>query len=504
MNNLRLASAAALVGALLAPCRVSAVTAPEPLPPVPSASQLAWYEDDLTVFVHFGMNTFTGRSTGLGNEDPNLFYPTNLDCRQWVDVAQACGFKGFILTAKHHDGFCLWPTKTTKHSVASASWKEGKGDVVRELSDACRAAGLRFGVYCSPWDRSQTNYDTDKPAYAKLYRQQLTELLSNYGPIYELWLDGNKANVADWPNIISVARTLQPNAIIKQGPRLEPIREDVRWVGNELACAPLANWAVYPPPDVARDAKQLWFPVECDTPMIGRWFWADTLPLELPTLLNYYYTSVGRGSILLLNVAPNREGLFSRESIGRLHEFHAAIRRIFGTDFAAGGRAIASNVRGNDPRFGASQVLDGRADTFWSTDNDVTNAWIEVDLDAERTFNVIRLEEMISLGQRVAEYRLEVWDNAGGAWKLVNKGFTVGHCKLDRIPKVKSSKVRLTILKSRACPTLKSIGVHLDTVSPSEHFAPAFANAEATKGTRMPRQTPLPGTAGAVERGSDK
>src|SRR6185295_18155951 len=200
-------------------------------------------------FIHFTVDTFTDREWGYGDENPAVFNPTALDCRQWARIAKAAGMRGLILTAKHHDGFCLWPTATTDHSVKASPWKGGKGDVVRELADACKASGVKLGIYCSPWDRSQTNYDTDKPAYAKLYHQQLHELLSNYGPVYEMWFDGNRANVADWPNIIQVVRTLQPNAIIKQGPRLEPILEDVRWVGNELACARLANWSVYPAPE---------------------------------------------------------------------------------------------------------------------------------------------------------------------------------------------------------------------------------------------------------------
>lgn len=482
---------------MLATGHIRAASPPEPLQPAPSAAQLAWHDYELTVFVHFGMNTFTGRSTGLGTEDPNLFNPTNLDCRQWVRAAKECGFKGFVLTAKHHDGFCLWPTKTTPHSVASSSWRDGKGDVVRELSDACREAGLKFGIYCSPWDRSQTNYLSDKPAYARLYREQLTELLSNYGPVYEMWFDGNKADVADWPNVVDVVRKLQPAAIIKQGPRLEPVREDVRWVGNEMACAPLENWAVSPPPNASNTTRQIWFPLECDTPLIGHWFWADTLPVDLETLLNFYYVSVGRGSILLLNIAPNREGLFSPETVARLQEFRAALEKIFRTDFAAEKKAVASNVRANAAAFAAGNLLDGNAETYWATDDGVTNAWVEVDLGAERTFNVIRLEEAIRLGQRVAEYQLEVWDKQRSAWRLMNKGFTIGHRKLDRIPRTSSSKVRLTIVKSRACPTITSLGVHWDSVSPVEHFDPVFANAEAKKGTRMPRQLPLPGRAGA-------
>jgi len=234
------------VGLMLSLVTVPAAEPPKPLEPVPSANQLAWIGNELTLFTHFGMNTFTGRGTGLGDEDPRLFNPAKLDCNQWVRVAKESGFQGIILTAKHHDGFCLWPTATTQHSVAASDWKGGKGDVVRELADACKAGGVRLGIYCSPWDRSVTNYDSDKPAYAKYYHQQLTELLSNYGPVFEMWFDGNKANVADWGNIIDVVRTLQPAATIKQGPVVKPVREDVQWVGNELACAPLENWSVFP------------------------------------------------------------------------------------------------------------------------------------------------------------------------------------------------------------------------------------------------------------------
>jgi alpha-L-fucosidase len=460
---------------------------PPPLAPLPSPAQLAWQEDELTLFTHFGMNTFTGRSTGLGTEDPKLFNPTALDCSQWVRVAKECGFKGIILTAKHHDGFCLWPTATTRHSVKSSTWRDGKGDVVRELSDACKAGGIKFGIYCSPWDRSVTNYDSDRPAYAKYYHEQLNELLSNYGPVYEMWFDGNKANVADWPNIISLVRNLQPNAVIKQGARVEPITEDVRWVGNEQACALLDNWSVYPPPGTGASSR-IWFPVECDTMMIGHWFWDGTPPKDLATLLNFYYTSVGRNSILLLNVAPDKRGQFSDESVRRLHEFHDALQKIFGTDFAAGKTAVASNVRGNDPAFAASKALDGDKNTYWATDDGVTNATLEVDLGGEREFNVVRLEEMISLGQRVAEYKVEAWNDASKSWQELNHGFTIGYKKLDRFPKVKASKVRLTILRSRACPAIKSFGVHLDTISPTDYFQPDKANMEIKPKAAAPKK----------------
>jgi alpha-L-fucosidase len=477
---LSLLVASALLGALLSPATSAKTAPPAPLSPVPSAAQLRWQEDELTMFVHFGMNTFTGRSTGLGSEDPKLFDPTELDCAQWVRAAKEAGFKGMILTAKHHDGFCLWPTKTTEHSLKHSPWKNGGGDVVREFTDACHTAGMKAGIYCSPWDRSQPNYDTDKAAYAKLYRIQLTELLSNYGPVYEMWFDGNKANVADWPNVINVVHTLQPDAIIKQGPRVNPITEDVRWVGNEEASAPLASWSVYPTPDTkATDQERIWFPVECDTMMVGHWFWDDQPPRSLATLLNYYYTSVGRNSILMLNVAPDRRGKFSDASIARMQEFRAALDSIFGRDFAKGHVATATNVRGNDTAFGAAAAVDGDKTTYWATDDGVTSASLEIDLGAEAEFNVIRLEEMIGLGQRVQRYRVEVPD--GSSWRTIAQGSTIGYRKLDRIPKTKAAKVRLTILEARACPTIRGFGLHLDIVSPAEYFEPAKANAEYSR-----------------------
>jgi alpha-L-fucosidase len=491
---------------------VSATEPPAPLKPLPSANQLAWQENELTLFTHFGMNTYTGRGTGLGNEDEKLFYPTNLDCAQWVRVARETGFKGIILTAKHHDGFCLWPTATTKHSVASSNWKDGHGDVVRELSDACKADGIKLGIYCSPWDRSVTNYDSDREAYAKYYHQQLTELLSDYGPVFEMWFDGNKANVADWGNIIALVRKLQPSATIKQGPVVSPVREDVRWVGNELACAPLENWSVYPAPDSTTptldSARPIWFPVECDTMMNGHWFWDTNAPCNLQTLLNFYYYSVGRNSMLILNVAPNPDGKFSDECVKGLEAFHTALQKIFGTDFALHQKATASNVRGNDNQFAAGGAVDGNANTYWATDDGVTNASLEVDLDGEKTFNVIRTEEMISLGQRVEKYRVEAFvqgemrgpdvepgqiPTIGGGefiaphWQEICSGATIGYRKLDRFPAVTASKVRLTILAARACPAIKSFGVHYDSVSAPENFEPAITLKEIKRGTRAPR-----------------
>ena len=451
---------------------------PTPFGPVPSAFQLAWQEDELTLFVHFGMNTFTGLRTGSGTEDPSVFNPTDLDCTQWVNVARETGFKGIILTAKHHDGFCLWPTKTTTHSVRSSSWEGGKGDVVRELADACKQGGLRLGIYCSPWDRSQAQYDSDRPAYSTLYREQLRELLTNYGPVYEMWFDGNRANIADWQEVISLVRSCQPGAVIKQGPRLAIVREDVRWVGNEMACAPLTCWSVYPPPGDTTANARIWFPVECDIPMIGSWFWDGKGPKELAQLLDIYYTSVGRNSILLLNVAPDKRGRFSDESVQRLHGFHDALQKIFSTNFAKGAHVSANNVRGGSSGFGPEQAIDNNRDTYWATDDTVLSGRVELDLGRECVFNVLRLEEMISLGQRVQEYRVDYWDSGVQGWRQLTYGTTIGYRKLDRFPAVRSSKIRLTIVNALACPTIREIGVHFDGISSAQSFEPDNAFRE--------------------------
>jgi alpha-L-fucosidase len=250
--------------------------------------------------------------------------------------------------------------------------------------------------------------------------------------------------------------------------------------------APMTNWSVYPPPET-NAAERIWFPVECNTLLIGHEFWDGTPPRNLQALLNAYYTSVGRNSTLLLKAAANKQGRLSDETVKRLQEFHAARQQIFGADFAAGKTATASNVRGGDGDYGPARLLDGDPNTYWASEDAATRADLEVDLGAEREFNVVRIEEMISLGQRVAEYRLDVWDAAAGDWKQVNRGFTIGHRKLDRFPTVKSSKVRLSILRSRGGAVIHSLGVHLDTVSAPESFLPENANAESRR--PQPRPT---------------
>ncbi|MCG3198291.1 MAG: hypothetical protein GHCLOJNM_02788 [bacterium] len=434
---------------------------PTPLEPVPTARQLAWQEAELVMFLHFGMNTFTNREWGEGTEDPKQFNPTRLDARQWAREAKHAGFKWVILTAKHHDGFCLWPSAHTEHSVRNSPWLEGKGDVVAELAEACREEGLRLGLYLSPWDRHEPRYN-DSPAYDEYFKAQLTELLSNYGPISEVWFDGagSEGHVYDFPGYYALIRRLQPDAVIAIcGP-------DVRWVGNEDGVARETEWSVQPanPSFHGAGSSKVWYPAECDTSIRPGWFWhadQDDKVKSLGTLMDVYYKSVGRNSLLLLNVPPNNEGLLPAPDVARLREFRAALEAIFSLDFALGKPCTASNSRGGDRAYHPGNATDTSAGSYWATDDSVTEASLEVDLGSPKTFNVARLEEMISLGQRVEKYRLEA--RVDGEWKKITEGTTIGRKKLDRFETVAADKVRLVIEKSLACPTIRSLGLHLDS-----------------------------------------
>jgi alpha-L-fucosidase len=315
-------------------------------------------------------------------------------------------------------------------------------------------------VYLSPWDRHEPKYE-DSAAYDEYFKAQLTELLTNYGPVAEVWFDGagSEGHVYDFPGFYSLIRRLQPNAVIAIcGP-------DVRWVGNEDGVARETEWSVQPanPTFHGKENENVWYPAECDTSIRPGWFWhpeQDTQVKSLDRLMDIYYKSVGRNSALLLNVPPNSDGLIAEPDLERLREFRSAIDAIFAVDFALGKEAKASNIRGKDPRFGPARALDLDAETYWATDDEIREAWIEVDLKSPTTFNVARMEEMISLGQRVEAYKLEAW--VDGAWKTVSEGTTIGRKKLDRFEKVTTNKVRLTIEKARACPTIRSFGLHFD------------------------------------------
>ncbi len=443
---------------------------PEPVPPVPSPRQLAWHKWETYAFVHFGMNTFTGREWGQGNEDPALFNPTDFDPDQWMAAFKAAGFKTVILTAKHHDGFCLWPSRLTKHSVASSPWKGGKGDVVREVADACRRAGLRFGVYLSPWDRHEPTYGQGEP-YNDFYIGQLTELLTQYGPIAEVWFDGacgegpnGKRQVYDWERIRATVRRLQPRAVMfsDAGP-------DVRWIGNESGVANETNWCLLEPSrmqvgqpnpgqTMGHPDGSAWIPGECDVSIRPGWFYHGEEDDKVKTpdqLVELYFLSVGRNASLLLNVPPDRRGRLADPDVASLQEFGRRIRRMFRTNFLRGAAAKASSVWRDRGSFGPDKAVDGDPNTYWAAGERTRSGWLEADMGREREIDCVEIREPIRLGQRVARFTVAAWD--GSAWKTVAEGTTVGAKRLLRFEPVRTSKIRLDVLEARGCPLIQDL-----------------------------------------------
>ena len=404
--------------------------------PVPTAAQLAWQRDELAVFIHFGINTFTDREWGDGRESPSLFAPENLDARQWARSARAAGFRALVLTAKHHDGFCLWPTATTSHSVKSSPFRNGAGDVVREFVDACRAEGLRAGLYLSPWDRNHPAYG-DSPRYNDVYEAQLTELLTRYGDLSEVWFDGangegpnGRRQMYDWPRVFGTVRRLQPNAVVfsDAGP-------DVRWCGNEAGRAGDPNWsmvdpAIVPFPGVSGpgviEALQhgdrngtVWRPAEADVSIRPGWFYhaaEDDRVRSVDNLVDLYFSSVGRNSKLLLNVPPTRAGLLHDVDVARLAGMRARLSAMFERDVAAAAR------------------------TRW----DHATRALHVDLDREMEISSVRLAENIERGQKVARYRVLAEDSTG-AQRELSRGTTIGYAKLDRFAPSRVRTLRVVV-----------------------------------------------------------
>jgi alpha-L-fucosidase len=447
--------------------------------PRPSARQLAWHRDELTMFVHFTVNTYTNREWGDGTESPAIFRPDRLDARQWARAAKAGGFRRMILTAKHHDGFCLWPTETTDHSVRSSPWRDGKGDVVREFVDACRAEGLGVGLYLSPWDRHERSYG-DSPRYNDLYIRQLRELLTRYGPIVEAWFDGangegpnGRRQEYDWPRIHGTVRELQPGAVI-----FSDVGPDVRWIGNEQGTAPETNWCQVDPssvpaigtssPTITRALQHgdplgtVWRPGEADVSIRPGWFWhkeEDEKVRSVANLIGLYHSSVGHNAGFLLNVPPTPDGLFHDTDVARLRAFGERMTQTFATNLAAGGRVTASSVRAR--AHAGSAVIDPDPDTYWTPARAVTPdapGWLELTLPAPQRIDVIGLQEAIAEGQHVAYYR--VLGRLPSGWTMLTWGTTIGARKLDRIAPVTVDAVRLEILSSFAVPRIASLALH--------------------------------------------
>ncbi|XP_052184374.1 alpha-L-fucosidase 1-like [Diospyros lotus] len=453
-----------------------AIAPPLPILPLPSFSQLKWQRREIIMFLHFGVNTFTDSEWGTGKENPAIFNPVGLNAGQWVDAAVHAGVSLMILTAKHHDGFCLWPSKYTDHSVAASPWRGGRGDVVAELVAAAKSRGVDVGLYLSPWDRHDRRYGRNK-AYNEYYLAQLQELLNKYGSVREIWFDGAKGANAlnmsyyfgDW---FSMVKELQSsiNIFSDAGP-------DVRWVGNERGFAGKTCWST-----INRTALSIgngsivdylntgdergtdWLPAECDVSIRTGWFWHKSQsPKSLSKLLKIYYNSVGRNCVLLLNVPPNSTGLISETDVQRLKEFRTAIDTIFTVNLAEKCSVRASSQRGGDGRgFGPENVLDGdHLWTYWApTAENEGDQWIEFRSEGDEPlrFNVIRIQEAIGLGQRIRRHEVYV------DGQRVAIGTTVGYKKLHRLEmgEVKGYRVKIRITESRGLPLISSIGLHFD------------------------------------------
>ncbi len=427
-------------------------TPPEPLPPVPTPEQLAWQEMEYGMFCHFGINTFHNEEWTDGSKDPQTFDPSDFDARQWVEAAKASGMKYLVVTAKHHDGFATYPTAFSDYAVTASPWRDGKGDVIREVADACHDLGVMFGFYLSPWDRHEPSY-ADSGKYDEHFKNMLQELLTKYGPVGEVWFDGagGEGHVYGWEGYYALIRKLQPQALIAIcGP-------DIRWVGNEQGVAPETLWNV-----VDRDGVKAWHPAECDVPIRkGQWFFhtdGESKLRSVEEVLDIYYKSVGRGAVLLLNVSPDRRGRLPESDVAVLKEVWRIVTNTFRHNLAAGKPVTASNVRGGDDAFGAPCAVDENPDTYWATDDGATQATLTVDLGGPTTFNRSMIQEHIALGQRVENYTVEAL--VDGAWKTIAEGTTIGHKRLDRFDDVTATQVRLAITKSLACPTVRSFGIY--------------------------------------------
>ncbi len=461
------------------------VKAPAPLLPLPEQKQVDWQRMETYAFIHFGLNSFCDREWGYGDTDPKMFNPKRLDCEQWVKTLIAAGMKGVILTAKHHDGFCLWPFEGNDYNVSKSPWRNGKGNVVKELSEACKKHGLKFAVYLSPWDRSRADYGS--PSYVDYFHSQLRDLLTNYGPVFEVWFDGanggdgyyggardkrtiDRKNYYNYPRIYQILDSLQPQAVVFSdgGP-------GCRWVGNEKGFAGETNWAFipkntvypgypnYPELQFGYPDGDQWTAAECDVSIRPGWFYhpeEDDKVKSPEQLADLYYRSVGHNATLLLNFPVDRNGLINPVDSANAVNFHKLIQRELGNNLVAGMKPKVSNERGG--QFAAQALTDGSWDTYWATGDGVTSADITFTFKKAQKMNRIMLQEYIPLGQRVKKFAVE-WLDKNGTWKAVEQGeetTTIGYKRLLRFLTVETKGLRVRILDSRGPICMNNMGVY--------------------------------------------
>lgn len=460
-----------------------AASPPPAYGPTPTSQQVDWLRMEWYAFVHFGLNTYTNREWGYGDESPAQFNPVAFDAKKITSVFKEAGMTGMIYTAKHHDGWCAWPTKSTEHNIRKAAWKNGKGDVVREFADACKASGIKFGTYLSPWDRNCAEYG--RPGYLRVYYKQIEELLTQYGDIFEIWFDGamggdgyyggakENRNIGeadkyyDYAEVVRRIRRLQPDCIIWGASG----RGDAVWGGSEKGFVAYPLW---------NTQNNKWISLEGDTPINHRgWFWhpgQKNAVKDPQTLMKVYLSSVGLGANLILNLAPDRNGRLDQADVDSLLAFGAARRELLSKDYALGAAAKASEVRGKDKRFNAAKLTDGNIESYWCPNDGTTSGSVEIKLEREATFDVIRLREQIRLGQRVEAFSVDAW--VDGKWKTIveagnpgekergldavrgGKGHTIGHQVMRWLNEpVTTRRIRLNIVRAKACPCISELSL---------------------------------------------
>jgi alpha-L-fucosidase len=480
---------------LLATGVVFAQPAPKPYGVLPTKLQLNWHEMEMYCLIHFGVDTYTNNEWGYGDENPAMVDPVKFDAAQIVGAAKAGGFKGVVIVAKHHDGFCLWPTKTTERNISKSPFRGGKGDMIKEYQLACQKLGMQMGLYVSPWDRNNPYYG--KPEYIQIYRDQIKELYTNYGQLFMSWHDGanggdgyyggakevrkiDRSTYYDWPTTWAMIRKLQPTAAI-----FGDIGPDVRWVGNEEGHAGLTCWETYTPeaPDPGKEPAngyskyqmategtlngKYWLPAECDVPLRPGWFYHKAQDEQVKTpyqLLDLYYSSVGRGAGFDLGIAPDQSGLLNEHDVTALKKFGDILKETFAVNMAKGSKLTASNVRGNNKlKYGPAFLTDNDRYSYWATDDNVTKAQVMLDLPKTQTFNVIRLRENIKLGQRITSFTVEAV--ADGKWRSIANGTSIGANRLVRLPQnITTNKVRVSITGAEASIVLSDVGLFKEPV----------------------------------------
>ena len=454
---------------------------PEPMSVVPTEHQLQWHKMEQYAFVHFTINTFTDKEWGYGDESPEWFAPTDFDADALVRIVKDAGLKGLILTAKHHDGFCLWPSRYTEHSVKNSPYKGGKGDIVGEVAEACRRHGIKFGIYLSPWDRNHADYGTEE--YLIYYRNQLRELLTAYGPVFEMWFDGANGGDGyyggknetrrvesgylyyDWPEVVDIIRELSPETVVWSSSL-----PDARWCSNERGVIDEHCWAMASPEDMYPDGRDSlavlrhgqedgsrWAPAEADVSIRPGWFYhAEEQPKSAEQLFDIYLTSVGRGGTLLLNLAPDRRGRIPEEDIEALVVWRKMIDEAFSTDLAADAEFSVSSSRG---RGFEAECMQGEDLAYWATEDNVKSGEVCLTWAESKSVKYVVVQEHITLGQRVRKFVVDAYD--GAEWRQIAEGTTIGYKRILPLGDgITTTALRIRFLDSRGPLTIDRVAVY--------------------------------------------